>query len=580
MTLRQKIITALTISLAGILLAAAHRPSPLVHTVNLPDDSRTLPLYQNVTISQQITTPDNSLSGITLFLADPLEAPDSTTLILHIRYPSEDKDIRTVITTLGQTYTQDIAMTPTPEKESVLGEHFLHFPFEAILDTQGKMVKVAIEAPELPKDTALLLRREIDGTKYPDHELTLNGDYRPGDLGFVTYENPSTLNLVGRWITDSENVAIWPAIALLAIGMIGIIRYKQPNVFATLPQSEWWQRQLAQITLKEIFIASVILTGIIFVFYYPALHLFFFQDDISILLRVKTLAQDPLKLIFTNHTYILSGDEPAHPIGFYRPISYSLFPLLTYTFFGLSAIAHHLTQLILFSIAASLIYAVTRLFGISRLLAFSGALIWLSLSSKADIAYWISSAQDVIAVIFILLAILTYARFRSNPSWNRFIVWSALFALALLSKESAIVFPVIVVFLELFALSQNRVHISQLKSHALTIGAVLLIIGAYLVIRTIALGDPTLPPTSHQDTSYDISLSPVVITKNILSYAAWTAESHIWGPALGAVNTLETPLRGFLKTEAATPLYVIPGLICMGVYIAALFLYCKNRPAR
>jgi protein O-mannosyl-transferase len=178
----------------------------------------------------------------------------------------------------------------------------------------------------------------------------------------------------------------------------------------------------------------------------------------------------------------------ATPSGeiFYRPITL-LWLRLNYILFGLNPAGWHFAMLAVHVLATYTVFAIIRKLT-NRSSAFIAALLFGLHPVHVENVAWLSSVNDLLMTVLLLGSFLAYLKFRDG---GRF--WLAasvlLFALALLSKETTAVFPIVILS---FALIFARPPLAQ-KSvwPALKAGFVSIpyfaILATYLVIRRMAL---------------------------------------------------------------------------------------------
>ncbi len=108
---------------------------------------------------------------------------------------------------------------------------------------------------------------------------------------------------------------------------------------------------------------------------------------------------------------------------------------------GLNPFLFHLDNLLLHLLCAILVFFLLQKFGISRLAAFMGALLFAAHPVNVETVAWVSARKDLLATAFSLLCILSYFRFRESE-WKKWLWISlVLFFAALLCKISAIAVP-------------------------------------------------------------------------------------------------------------------------------------------
>lgn len=562
-SLKKHRYTILGIGILGIFIGALllyvlpQRRPEHVREINSPGDGY-VEVYSTRKVTQQVYAPSTGISGFAFLLPakEPLP-PKETSLIISVLSAVTGEELRKISASVGELLHEDITRSS------------LRISFPLLPKTKENLYAFSIQAPTLTKYAPLKLAYQIDAISYTRGELLINKNKRIGSLGFLVYERPTVLASILRWMRDGEHRAIWLGLVLTCTGIILFSFFKN-----TVPK----MRMLPQprFSRKELGIASVLILFATMVIFLPSLSLFFVQDDIPILLRAKNMSSVG-KLIFTNQPFIPEGGTQGYPIGFYRPITYSFFPWIMYQLFGLSAGAHHAIHLLLFTCLAILIYRLSRLFG-PPLFAASTLGLWLVHSSKISVVYWLSSSQDVISSVFFLLALLLYIRHRTGISKTPLSYACLLYIGALFSKDFSILLPCILILFELYEHARSPLSPwkSWLKSQCRIQAPFIIISGIYLIVRTIALGDPLLPPPPFQDHSYDIGIQGISIAQNILAYTHWTAEYTLWPqyPIFGKL--LETNLQQFMTSTRLTgPFY--PGLLLIAIYLVSLIALWKRK---
>lgn len=231
--------------------------------------------------------------------------------------------------------------------------------------------------------------------------------------------------------------------------------------------------------------------------FYPSLNYYFFQDDWFVLNWVRT---GDLKSFFEFRTDII----------YWRPLSMPIFFLLGEKLFGLRPFGYHLIVFIIHLVNTFLIGRIIFLLFKNRLSVFTIALLYATASFHYMSLSWLSLAWNVIGNLFILLAIYFYIFGERKPKVY-FPLSFIFFLLALASTEFAIVFPVLIIFVELF---RNNFNLSKaLKRGMILISASSLIVLIYLFIRFVLFPVPS-------DGEYAIAIDSRVFN-NYFWYLAW-----------------------------------------------------------
>lgn len=174
---------------------------------------------------------------------------------------------------------------------------------------------------------------------------------------------------------------------------------------------------------------------------------FFFDDEFIIVHNQYLRDWSGIWTIFL-HTSMAGGGRSG---VLYRPLQNVLY-LIVYQLGGLSTIGFHFLNVSLHAADACLLYALGRKLKFNRVAAFFAALIWALHPLQTNAIASMSGTSDPLYVFFCLSGLLTLL---PDFSVRRVIVSSGFFILALLSKETAIVFPALAV-LCLFLVSGRR----------------------------------------------------------------------------------------------------------------------------
>jgi hypothetical protein len=183
----------------------------------------------------------------------------------------------------------------------------------------------------------------------------------------------------------------------------------------------------------------------------------------------------------------------------YRPItSISLF--FDCLLYGTNAIGFHLTNILLLFSCCLLVSLITLEItgpGGNRLGA--APAVWAGLLFSiyplhAESVSWITGRVDLLCTLFFLAAIFSYLRFRAMK--ERPYLWSALicFWLSLISKEMAVVLPVVIVLAEVCLWSPLNTKSAQISGHTALSNRISWVmpfwalLGFYMTLRVVFLG--------------------------------------------------------------------------------------------
>src|SRR5215813_1492637 len=172
---------------------------------------------------------------------------------------------------------------------------------------------------------------------------------------------------------------------------------------------------------------------------------------------------------------------------YFRPIFNSLFTI-NYALFGNRPLGWHLINILIHAAVTFLVFVVSREVTERNWTAGLTASLFAVHPVHAESVAWISGITDPLMTLFLLPSFLFYLRFRKRGSTYLLFISLAFFFLALLCKETAIAFPVVVGYCELFYWKQEeRIKpriVGALQVLAVFGGPVLL----YFAMRYYALG--------------------------------------------------------------------------------------------
>jgi hypothetical protein len=188
---------------------------------------------------------------------------------------------------------------------------------------------------------------------------------------------------------------------------------------------------------------------------------------------------------------LMNGTEFVSISKFYRPVS-TLSYGLDHAVWGLEPFGYQLTNLLLHCAVSVLVFGIVYvLTGRERWTAWLAGFVFTTHPILAQTVPVTSRRQDILASLFLLLALLSFFKLRAAGSrrWRWWIPALGCYALSLGSKEIGIVLPVLA-FVHAYGERPGGVAISSRKLRA-AIGAsfpFFVLTGVYLVWRAAVLG--------------------------------------------------------------------------------------------
>ncbi|HEX9636149.1 MAG TPA: glycosyltransferase family 39 protein [Acidobacteriota bacterium] len=303
--------------------------------------------------------------------------------------------------------------------------------------------------------------------------------------------------------------------------------------------------------------------------YLPALSYEFVFDDWEQIVENSSL-RDPSYWwkAFGQDLWHFRLPDPSAPGAdsqYYRPL-FGLLLWTEYQLFGLDPTGYHAVGIALHLLAVWLVYRLAlRLFGASSLAPGAAALLFAAHPVHVESVAWPSAAVDLLlAPAFLGAALLHIGDPRrtggaGNPGWR--LAAPALFGLALLTKETALVLPLLIL---IFDVVQRRSGWRP-RSWLPPLLPYLLLTGAYLAVRVNVLGTIADPHDSSAGWGAMLLTLPWAVTR----YAAMALLGLPLGPGHPVV---------FVRA-AADLRFLLPALLLAALALGAALL-ARRDPQR
>jgi tetratricopeptide (TPR) repeat protein len=254
--------------------------------------------------------------------------------------------------------------------------------------------------------------------------------------------------------------------------------------------------------------------------YLPSTRYGFVWDDTGLITKNSLLANSRPADIFQRGYWAGSGEQVSGPYApYYRP-------LVTLSFWLDMKLSHanphwfHFVNLLLYALAAAAITLVLWELLHSGVWALLGGLFFAAHSSHVESVAFISGRTDIMLTLFVGIA--AFALLRSFHKHNRWwwLVVPFAFGLALLSKETAVVFPLLI------ALAPLLVGVRYDRHYWLPVLASALVLAGYFLLRTAAV--PTSIPFAREAGIWG-RLASIVNTFGLyVGMFFWPFKHHAW----------------------------------------------------
>ncbi len=230
----------------------------------------------------------------------------------------------------------------------------------------------------------------------------------------------------------------------------------------------------------------------------------FILDDIPLILTNSTITSwRNWKLAFVTH--IFEDNQPLFSVGIasvhYRPV-YKLWQMLNEQVFGSILPWWHVTSLLLHVAVVFLVYQTGIKLLKERWTAALAALLFAFHPIHAESVAYVTASTDLLVTAFALISFLAYFRFREEGgSYFSLIVSVFAAALAMLSKETAVMLPWVLVAYEALRVtspetsskagSETPAAAQSLWKRFVWTVPFFAVVGAYLAVRTYLFGPNT-----------------------------------------------------------------------------------------
>jgi tetratricopeptide (TPR) repeat protein len=195
---------------------------------------------------------------------------------------------------------------------------------------------------------------------------------------------------------------------------------------------------------REAALALSSIQALVFLAYLSTLWFkFVYDDSFQVLGNTWLRSWNYLPRYFTADVWAFA--HPGFRATFYRPI-FLIWLRLQYLVFGLDPVGWHFATILCHLAATLLVYFIAARLLEDRLAALFASLIFGLHPTHTEAVAWVSGVTEPLFTVFLLASYLCYLKKRAEPKRARIYLAASLllYALASLSKETAVVLPVII----------------------------------------------------------------------------------------------------------------------------------------
>ena len=244
-------------------------------------------------------------------------------------------------------------------------------------------------------------------------------------------------------------------------------------------------------------VMEILACGVTALVYIATLSFGFVYDDVPQILKNPAVhSWRFMPRYFTSHVW--AAIYPNTSGNYYRPL-FLLWLRVNYVLFGSRPWGWHLTSVTCHLLATWLVFRIAQKLSGDRLTAFVAALIFGVHPAHVENVAWISGVTDPLMACFALGSLCAFLSFRESRQVSYAALSLGLFALALLSKETAVVLPLLIfAFVLMFEGGDGGdASVGRRFVAAIRVSAPYMVLAViYAVVRFRALGGwshPTIP---------------------------------------------------------------------------------------
>lgn len=199
--------------------------------------------------------------------------------------------------------------------------------------------------------------------------------------------------------------------------------------------------------------------------------------------------------------------------NYYRPLFLGWL-LLNHTLFGLHPALWHLTTVLAHLGVTALVFGLALRLTSDRRIAIVTALLFGLHPVHLEAVAWISGVTEPLLALLLIPAFLAYLNWRERGRRAQWMAAAlALYALALLSKETAVVLPALVFAYEWLYAPGEKPWSARLRASLMAAAPFVLVTGAYLLARAQALGG-----VAHKTVNLEGNIALLTIPSALWSY--------------------------------------------------------------
>lgn len=295
-----------------------------------------------------------------------------------------------------------------------------------------------------------------------------------------------------------------------------------------------------------------------FFFFYPSLFTYFTNDDFFFLKisNITNLSD------FIDFFSLVSAPEG---FGMYRPLTTQSFYLLGSKLFNFNPLGLHVISFLTFFVIIYLVFELSLRVTKNRNISLTSAFLYALSSTHFGHLYYLATFQELGMALFVLLSIFSFVKYIEKLNIRSLVFSLLFFLLGLMSKETAVVTPILLALVYWYLKRNEGIKLST-KKFLTILSPFAVCLFAYLIVRVFyygfAVGD-----------TYIWDFSPKKFINTIFWYLVWSLNLpetliDFVGPGLRINPTLFiywsrqiVPIFGLFFIECLLLIWVLMGTI-------------------
>lgn len=246
--------------------------------------------------------------------------------------------------------------------------------------------------------------------------------------------------------------------------------------------------------------ALIIFTVAFLIYSNTLLNGFVTDDEFNIVENEDVKNFNIVNILTSNFWTFYSGNQTIR--GYYTPVI-SLSFAIEHAAWGLNPAGYHLTNILIHAANGIILFYVLLKLTRKRNVSLISSLVFVTLPIQVETVSWISGRTFVFALFFTLLSFYSFIRYRETRENKYYAATLVFFGLGLLSKEAAIVLPLLLLGYDYFYRKTSLKKILVTKELITYLGlGVIAFLYAFSVIGISGGALPSLPQQTYHTSPY------------------------------------------------------------------------------